>query len=283
MPKRYDGNEQDIRVRPDLDAHSLEGDNPFTGAHPPGKDVCDTGYGDQIDIEVTPPGGGSQINTYDFSYIVGACEHGMNNKSMNTLIIRILKSHFSRASNIFDPFLKTTIYDSNPSLSKIRIVMNTNWSPDADASKLPAIVLKRAAQRVSRIVIGDTGELYKKLQGIYDYTRVNTGTHQLLCIAQGDGYMESLAEEVFYVLTCLSPYIRTWFPIYNFEPQGMGEIGFFDTVGRTLAIPIELSYAYEYSWTLQHVTPDLRNIQVTPAIDLETTGTDNVRLCPDLT
>lgn len=281
MPKRYDGNEQDLRVRPELDAHSLESDNPFTGAHPPDKDICDEGFGEQIDIEVTPPGGEPQVNTYDYSFILGACEHGMDNQSMNKLIMRILKSHFSRPQNIFNPFLKPFIYDSNPQISKIRIAMNTTFSPEADSSKLPAIIVKRAAQRRSRIVIGDTGELRKKMQGIYDYTRMNVGSHKLLCIAQGDGFMEALAEEVFYVLTCLSPYIRTWFPIHNFEPVTMGEIGFFDSVGRTLGIPIELSYAYEYSWTLQHVTPDLVSIQAELSTDLETTGTDNVRVCPD--
>lgn len=282
MPKRGDGNEQDLRVRPELNAHSLDGDNPFTGEHPPGKDICGDGYGEQIDIEVTPPGGGAQQNTYDYSYIVGACEFGMNNQSMTTLIIRILKSHFSRASNIFNPFLKETIYDSDPTKSKIRIVLNTSWPAGADATSLPALVIKRGPQKVSRIVIGDTGERWQKLQGIYDYTRVQQGSHKILAIAQGDGYMEALAEEAFYVLTCLSPYIRTWFPIFNFEPVGLGEIGFFDSIARTLAVPLEITYAYEYSWTLQHVTPDLTSINTQLATSLETTGSDNVRLCPDL-
>jgi len=282
MPKRNDGNEQDLRVRPELDAHSLEDNNPFTGAHPPDVDPCVEGYGEQIDIEVTGPDGSGQIQTYDYSYILGACEQGMDNRSMNLLIMRILKSHFSNPSNIFNPRLKAFVYSSNPALTKIRIAMNTNFTGEPEASILPAIILKRLAQKRGRIVIGDTGELREKMQGIYDFTRVNSGAHRLLVIAQGDGFMEDLAEEVFYVLTCLGPYITTWFPIMNFETTDMGEIGFFDTLGRTLAIPIDLSYAYEYSWTLRHITPELTSVNTAITAGFTTPGTTDVSLCPNL-
>ena len=282
MPKRYDGNEQDLRVRPELDAPSLEGNNPFTKAHPEDVDPCIDGYGQQIDIEVNGPGGSQQL-VYDYSYIAGACERGMDNQSMNLLIIRLLKSHFQNPNNIFSPFLKKFTYNSDASLSKIRIALNTNWTQEPESSKLPAIIVKRLPQQRSRVVIGDRGEKREKMQGIYDFSRINQGGHRILCIAQADGFMESLAEEVFYLFTCLSPYIRTWFPILNFEAVTMGEIGFFDSVGRDLAIPIDISYAYEYSWTLRDITPDLSSVVTDVTTELATTGTDNVRLCPDLT
>lgn len=283
MPKRGDGNEQDIRVRPELDAHSLDADNPMTGNHPPGADICEDGFGNQIDVPPppVPPGSSGEALEikYDWSDIRGVCPAGFDNRAMDELFIKLLRNHFALASNITNPILKQYIYSDDPTISKIRIVMNTTFS-GSNAGSFPAIIVKRLKQQSVRISMGDQGERGLTLQGQYSYVRTIVGSHRLICAGVSDGVTEALATEVFEMMTCLSPVLRSILPLLDFEAVGMDEIGIIDELGNNLVVPVDVTYKYEWGWTVLDIAPELTAARVETTTTLSVQAVTDVSLRP---
>lgn len=264
MSKRNDGNEDDLRVRPFLDAKSLESDNPFTGAHPDDKDPCEDGHGEQVEIPPTPPDNGdSEESNYDWSDSSLYCPQGFSKATLNKFFMRVLKNHFSNADNIFNEELKSFVYSPNPQESKIRIVMNTDFNT-FDGARLPAIVVKRGRQRYQRIVMGDRGSGGEPItEGTQHYARAAQGTHRILTMAVQDGVTELLGDEVDFLFQCLSPVFRSSaIPFHDFQVTDCSELGFVEDLGNQLAVAIECVYVYEYGWTLRQVAPRLRGTNV---------------------
>ena len=257
MAKRDNGNEQDLRVRPG--AHSLDPDNPFTGQIPPGKDPCVDGYGNQTDVPPVPPVPPVNPPSYDWSDIPGACPSGMTPLLLDKLFIRALKQHFGNPDNIQNPDLKQYVYPDGPD-SKIRIVLNTVWDA-TQAGQIPAIIVKRGPQQSSRVAIGDRGERVDGSDGEMSFTRTIQGSHRILAVGGTDGTAEALGFEIFGFLTCISPIVRTYVPVLNFEVTGMGEMGLLDEQGRAFAIPIQSVYAYEHGWTVEFVAANLTQVR----------------------
>lgn len=252
MPKRNDGNEQDLRIRSDLDAPSLEGDNPMTGAIPDDKSRCSDGYGSQTDIEpetieIDTPSG---VIRYDWTDVSHICPRGFDNNILNILFMRLLKNHFSKPDCIFYEAVKQFVYDEDPQKSGIRIVMNTTFDP-AQEEQMPSIIVKRGNQKPQRVVMGDRGERAEWLDGEERYTRFITGNHRLLIAGYGDGFVEDLAQEVFDFLNAVSPVMRTDLPFHDFQIGPMTELGVMAELGNRFAVAIDVIYTYEYSWTIQ--------------------------------
>ncbi len=284
MPLRGDGNEQDLRVRPKLDAHSLESDNPMTGNHPADKDICTDGFGEQINVPQPPPPPGSSGEAlaikYDWSEIAGVCPDGFSNQAMDNLFIKLLRSHFSNPDNIHNPVLKQFVYSDDATISKIRIVMNTTWD-GTNESKLPAIIVKRLKQQSVRIAINDLGERGDTMQGETSFVRFIMGSHRLICAGNVDGVTEALASEVFYEMTCMSPILRNILPLEDFEAVGMDEIGVTDELGNNLVVPVDVTYKYEYGWTVLQIAPDLTaaRVDTTTTLQVEAPSDVSLRTC----
>ncbi len=247
MPKRNDGNEQDLRVRPALDAPTLS-DNPYDG------DACAT-HGSQTDLNVsaeTPDG----TLTYNWKDITDTCPAGFSPGEVSKLFIRILKNHFSRPENFIDQRLSQYVYSDNAALSKIRITLNTTFDTKQHET-LPTLVVKRGEQKMQRVAMDDFGESGQPMLGLPHFIRFVQGSHRVLCLGATDGFTELLALEVFTLLNCLSPYIRKDLPMHDFQVAGMSEMGVLEELGSTLGVAVESSYTYEYGWTSHEVAPTL--------------------------
>lgn len=251
-----DGNEQDLRVRPALTAHSLESDNPFSDTN----QICET-HGTQIDYEIIVPGdgdgnsSGGTTYTYDWSDTSLVCPEGFDLRTLDRFFLSVLKYHFSLSSRIVIPELRQYVYTDDHN-SKIRIVMNTVWDPTNEGSK-PAIIVKRGVQQSQRQVIGDKGESDSIIDNITSYAKFIHGSHRIMCIGGSDGQTEDLAKEVFFLFTCLSPIFRDILPFHDIQTAEIGELGVIEDTGHALAVPITVSYAYEYGWKIRTIAPTL--------------------------
>jgi len=252
MPLRNDGNEQDLRVRPELNAPSLASDNPFTGEGREQPDFCEDGHGSQVDAPpiITTPDG--QF-TYNWLSTAEICPSGFSPKTTSLLFMRLLKNHFSNPDNIMDPLLKSYVYSEDPTLSKIRIVLNTNYS--SNVGQVPALVVKRLEQKMTRVVLDDFGDGGDPLMGLPHFVRFVNGGHRVICTGQADGFMEALAFEVFSLLNCVSPVIRRALPMHDFQVLGMSEVGILEDLGQTFGITIDSTYIYEYGWLIENIAP----------------------------
>lgn len=270
MPKRNDGNEQDLRVRPDLDAPSLDQDNPFTGARPDGADECDE-HGNQIDIPPDPPVTTPEEPLPDYLDTSVVCPRGFDNLAMDNLIITALKNHFSQPDCIFYDNVKPFIWLPDANESKIRIVMNTNFDA-AQSGQMPALVVKRGRQKMQRAVMGDLGERLGDDGNAQSYVRFQQGSHRILCLATADGFSEALAYEVYDFFNKESPVLRSYLPIHDFQVDGMSELGILEDLGQTFAVAIDILYVFEYGWTVEFNAPTLARSAVSLTATLQQTG-----------
>lgn len=276
MAKRNDGNEQDLRVRPELDAHPLTDNNPYDGQ------TCED-KGEQVNLPVPPvppdppvppepPGPpGPDVNPiYDWSSLAGLCPGGFENRSMDQLLSKILKAHFSNADNIVNPTLKSYIYNPVAALSKIRIVMNTNFD-QAQAGLFPALVIKRGQQKLSRIVMGDRTGPISEPESILKYARMQQGAHKVMALATADGVTEDLANEVYNLLNCLTPVLMAQLPLHDFQVTDLSELGIVEDLGQTFGVVTVVSYAFEYGWAVRYNGPTLRAVTFPTDVTLNIT------------
>lgn len=259
MPKRDDGNEQDLRVRQGVDAPSLAGDNPFTGA---GADGCDYLHGDQVDHGIDVDSDGQPIvHTpsfdgplgYPWLSTDGLCPRGFDLAILNRLFMRLLKYHFSNPACIFYPAVRQFVYAPDPVVSRISIEMNTTFQLRDD--RKPSLVVFRGPQKPRRMVIGDRGERANVAGGEERYTRLIDGSHRILCVGTADGFVEDLAQEVFDFLNAASPLLRRDWPLHDFQTVGISQAGVFKDIGDEFGVAIDTAYTYEYSWTIVRDRP----------------------------
>jgi hypothetical protein len=68
-------------------------------------------------------------------------------------------------------------------------------------------------------------------------------------------------------------------PLLNFETKGIGELGLLDELGQKMAVPIDVVYQYEYSWTIRFIVPNLAELDVSPTARLEQLPTSGGLQC----
>lgn len=264
MPLTNDGNEQDVRLRPDT-APIPGADENLTGPIPPGA-PCET-VGSQTDA---PPSGytietpsGSFDQTYNWADLSALCPRGLDMRSIETVIFQLLVSHFSYANRIINPYLKDLIYTDNPLTSKLRIVLNTTWDL-ATSTKQPAIIVKRGEQKFNRIGLNDRGERpdFSTQSGIYPFVRNSEGLHSILAVSSAAGETENIANELVDLFTCVSPVLRSELPFADFEVVGVSELQVSDELGNRSVVAVQLSYKYELGWTMRYATPLVGGINV---------------------
>jgi hypothetical protein len=200
------------------------------------------------------------------------CPTGLDIRNIDQIIIKILKNYFTYAGKLTNERLRKFVYTDRQDTG-IRIVMNSLWDPQK-AGMTPAIIVKRGPQKADRIVINDRGEAYTGRQAIYDFARMITGEHKIIVTGAVDGETEELAQEVFLILTCLTPSLRGSIPFHDFQVAGISELVVGDATGHKFKVEIQIQYAYEYSWTVKELSPNLVQIGINSVIEQEQVSTD---------
>jgi hypothetical protein len=270
MPLTNDGNERDVRLRPDT-APIPGADENLTGPVPVG-DPCST-VGVQTDL---PPTGyeletpsSNYRQTYDWANLAALCPRGLDMRTVETVIFQLIASHFSSASRIINPYLKDLIYDPNPVASRLRVVLNTTYDL-ATSSKLPAVIIKRGEQKFSRIGLNDRGErAFPTTSGVFPFVRNSEGSHSILAVSSVPGETENLANELLDLFTCVSPVMRSELPFADFEAVGVSELQVSDELGNRSVVAVQLLYKYELGWTMRYATPLVAAINVNTLINVQ--------------
>lgn len=192
------------------------------------------------------------------------CSVGLSPRMMSGFIMRILKNHFSDPALILTPNLKQFIYSDDFLASEIRIVKSTFFDP-VNSGQFPALVVRRLPFQSQRHSMDDRTSGYDAtgdaLRGVSRHSRFISGAHRIFCIAEVDGESEDLAQEVFDVLSFLSPAIVERLPFHDFQVTGMGEQGDLSDASA-LGVPVDITYAYEYAWSLQALAPRLKTVSL---------------------
>lgn len=266
MPYRQSGNESDVRLRPGSSALSSDvaiGENP-------GGSCADIGT--QTDI-ATPPTGATTptaqlLLRYDWTTLAGCCPRGVDLRCVERFLYRLVANHFVRADTICEPELKKYTFTDDPTTTKLRIAINSQFDL-AGGERYPAIIIKRGATQSQRIVMGDLAEPREDLgENASDshFVRFYQGTHSLLALSNNAVECELFGQELLDLLTVVSPIVRSTLPFHDFQVSGLGELGVLDEVGNLFAVPVSVTYAYEYGWTLTNRTQPLGSLAITTNI-----------------
>jgi hypothetical protein len=214
-------------------------------------------------------GGGDWIWRHNLERMRNLCSLGLSPRMLSGVIMRLLKNHFSDPSLILTPNLEQYVWSEKPLESKIRIVKSVFFDP-ATAGQYPALVVKRMPLQSQRHSMADKVGTSRgmsstdAMRGISHHSRFINGAHRIFCIAEADGESEDLAQEVFDVLSFLSPAIVERLPFHNFEVTGMGEQGALTETATQIGVPVDVTYTYEYAWTLQALAPRLKTFSLGP-------------------
>jgi hypothetical protein len=167
-----------------------------------------------------------------------------------------------------DPKLQQYTWNQDSTKSKIRIVQNAYFDAKG-AGQFPAIVVARGALESKRISMDDKAQhtldsRSAALIGFQKYVRFHQVQFTITVIAEALGEADDLAMEVFDTLSYLSPMMTERLPFHDFQVSGMGPVGALSETATQLAVPIQLSAVYEYSWTLQPLAPRLKTLSIHP-------------------
>jgi hypothetical protein len=209
------------------------------------------------------PGSPGYTQYHNLNDLHTLCQYGMSPSLTSAVLMTIVSNHFANPNLIMTENLQQYVYRTD-STTKIRIVQNTHFDP-TQAGLYPAIVFTRGEQVPSRITIGDDlGAIDKRAQqlGISSYVRMITGSHTIMCTTEADGEAEDLALEVFDCLNFLSPALRLRNPFHDFQVTKLGVLGVLEDQGNIIAVPITVTYVYEYAWALQPLAPALKTFNL---------------------
>lgn len=214
----------------------------------------------QLDLQVPEiPVDNTGLVEHDFFGLYNWCPNGLTLQMVSGLITKALTLHFSSPDFITRPELKSYVWaPSNPG---IRITPASRFDTKM-ANQLPAIIIKRGPAQSSRIAIGDVFHNDVEGTGVTKYTRMVTGSHAIMCMAETDGGTEMLGMEVFDTLTWLGPIFRTKLPFHDFQVQGIGDLSVLDALGNKVGTQLSVSYTFEYSWTTTETGELINSLKV---------------------
>lgn len=214
------------------------------------------------------PGEGTFVVRHGLDSIATICSAGMTPRVVTGLLLRTLKNHFADPDLILDPKLQKYVWNQDSSKSKIRIIQNAFFDAKS-AGQFPAIVVGRGNLESKRVAMDDKAQstndpIAMAMAGITKYTRFHLVQYTVTCIAENVGEADDLAMEVFDTFSYLSPMMTERLPFHDFQVVGMGALGALTDVGTQLAVPVQLTMAYEYAWTLQPLAPRTKTLSIHP-------------------
>ena len=213
-------------------------------------------------------GGGDWVWRHNLERVRELCSLGLSPRMLSGVVMRLLKNHFSDPDLILTPNLKQYVFNEADALvSKIRIVKSVHFDPKT-AGQSPALIVKRGGLQSTRHSMADRAgatrgrQATDDMRGISHHSRFITGGHRIFCVAESDGESEDLAQEVFDVLSFLSPAVIERLPFHDFQVTGLAEQGALTETATQVGVAVDLTYTYEYAWSLQALAPRLKTFSL---------------------
>lgn len=185
------------------------------------------------------------------------------------MLLRLLESHFNDANNIKDDKLKAYLWaDSDPSSTPLNTKIFIGLSEEYDAKnieKRPALLVKRNEIGSQKVSLAGKAITHLETNGTYrgeHYLRMVSGTHLIICVADGSTAVDRMAEEVFYRLLEYGPSIKEDLKFSEFEPLGYGPAEEFKVSGeKNYMVRISVKWATIHSWELLPISPILKKVR----------------------
>jgi hypothetical protein len=187
------------------------------------------------------------------------CSLGLRPHLMTGILRHIIGEHFAQRENIEEPALQDILWRARD-VGNILIESITRWKP-RELGERPAIIIKRNDWQAERIFPDD--QYGSTPQGDPIFLNIMHGSHTLFCISKAGEEAEILAAEVLNEVTGFAHLIRQTLSLTRFVPMGLGQIFEIEEATENFAVPINVAYAAQNSWTIHEHAPRLRGIDLT--------------------
>lgn len=212
-----------------------------------------------------PSWGDAQDVEFDPSSI---CSTDTRPSIMTGAIQTILKSHFSRPTNITDAKLRGLIWKPKSDDEDEQSSMHIEPWHKYDASHLqqrPAAYVSRGMVNVQRLALRDRSltHLSRRTgnQEGTDYLKLVACRHQIICCsAKSDMAADRLAEEVFYMIMEYGPAIQQDFKLGGFHVQAMSPSQKIDDDNENFMVGVQILWTNAHSWKLKPIAPILKSV-----------------------
>jgi hypothetical protein len=199
------------------------------------------------------PSPGPQIRPRPISSL---CSLGPRPHLMTGYLRHILGEHFANRENIEEPALQDLLWRAR-GVGNILIESVTRWKPQELALR-PAVIVKRNDWEAERLFPDD--RYGSTPEGDPIFLNLMHGSHTLFCIAKAGEEAEILAGEVLNEIAGFGHLIRRMLNLIRFVPMGFGQIFELEEATENYAVPVNVAYAHQNSWTIHEHAPKMMGL-----------------------
>lgn len=186
------------------------------------------------------------------------CSLGMRPHLMTGILRHYVGEHFATRGNTDDVALRDLLWRAK-GVGNILIESITRWKPD-ELGMRPAVIIKRNDCRPERLFPDD--QYGSTPQADPTFLNLMHGSHTLFCISKSGEEAEILAAEVNQQLEGFAHLIRQNLSLARFVPAGLGQLFEIEEATESYAVPVNVAYAYQNSWTIHEHAPRLRHVEL---------------------
>lgn len=190
------------------------------------------------------------------------CSLGLRPHLMTGILRHIMGEHFAQRENIEEPALQDILWRAG-NVGNILIESITRWKP-SELGERPAVIVARGDWRPERLFPDD--QYGSTAQGDPIFLNIMHGEHTLFCISKSGEEAEILAAEVYNELSGFAHLIRRTLNLTRFAMAGLGRIFEIEEATENYAVPVDVAYANQNSWTIHEHAPKLRSIDLKASV-----------------
>jgi hypothetical protein len=189
---------------------------------------------------------------------------------LTNFLVQFSRAHFSEPKDIVNEKYKEYIWTEDTTTSKILIEPSFKVNLQ-NTQQRPAILVKRDGIQVNPIGLGQgkhqshfepSGDRKEGRHVGMDFTTLISGTHSILCIGQSGGEADELGSEVFFKYLEYGWVLKKEANLGKFIVSGLMPVKKLDENKENWVSIINLTWTYDYSWTLYQEAPILKKIGI---------------------
>jgi len=185
--------------------------------------------------------------------------------TLTGFIVQWLRAKFSNSEDILMENLKGYLWDTDETISKLKIMPSFQWDILTEEQH-PAIVVKRGnvtndpmGMSSGRSGLGTDSNNF--FQGV-TYTSVIQGSHIIQCIGDSEAEAELLGIEIFDHFTKFRDVFRNRAMLSQIQVKGLSEVQHNTESKEYWICSIQLDWVYTYEWTINQESPILKTVGI---------------------
>lgn len=195
------------------------------------------------------------------------CAEGLSPASVTGAILWLIRYHFSAASNIVSPALRSLLWQGYPdgrsdTLPDSALVVEpaTKWKADLVQAR-PGVFVRRRVWKLDHL--GMFGSAYQQdFDGAQKIERQVSGAHVVYCISRNPGEAEELAWEITGQLEGFSVNVAVDMNMVTFRIAEVPEPAPLEESDKHWVVPVGVTYVFNRAWLVHQASVPLSKFTI---------------------